>query len=113
MDSSPGLDLTPLVQSNPGGMYQLTLSFKRQHIVYACPESEKPSNTMSELAQKPEIGAWKTVIGTPTRITWSSIGTDSTITGRIPAILHFTGNDIILSMRFQHRVTGFWCRILA
>ncbi|GAK56086.1 alpha-2-macroglobulin domain protein [Candidatus Vecturithrix granuli] len=52
-----GLDLTPLVQNNPGGMYQLTLSFKRQHIVYSCPESEETlENTMYELAQ--ETGDW-------------------------------------------------------
>lgn len=52
-----GLDLTPLVQSNPGGMYQLTLSFKRQHIVYSCPETKDAlENTMYELAQ--ETGNW-------------------------------------------------------
>ena len=33
-----GLDVTPLVQNNPGGLYRLQLSFKRPHIVYDCPE---------------------------------------------------------------------------
>lgn len=51
-----GLDLTPLVQNFPGGMYTLTLSFQRPNVVYQCPNV--PEN---EEVVLPEItDAWDT-----------------------------------------------------
>jgi uncharacterized protein YfaS (alpha-2-macroglobulin family) len=35
-----GLDLTPLTSNNPGGLYRLTLSFKRPHIIWTCGEAD-------------------------------------------------------------------------
>lgn len=31
-----GLDVTPLVENNPGGLYRIEVSFRRPHIVYSC-----------------------------------------------------------------------------
>ena len=31
-----GLDVTPLTKSHPGGMYRLSLSFKRPHVLWSC-----------------------------------------------------------------------------
>ena len=31
-----GLDVSPLVEGNPGGIYKITITFKRRHIVYPC-----------------------------------------------------------------------------
>ena len=33
---SVGLDLSPLVQESPGGLYRLSLSFDRRHVVWPC-----------------------------------------------------------------------------
>jgi uncharacterized protein YfaS (alpha-2-macroglobulin family) len=33
-----GLDMAPLVQRNPAGLYRLQLSFRRNQIIYQCPE---------------------------------------------------------------------------
>jgi len=59
-----GLDLTPLVQNFPGGMYTLTLSFQRPNVVYQCPDA--PEN---EEVVLPEISdAWDT--GVKDRSSW-------------------------------------------
>lgn len=34
-----GLDVSPLVQNNPGGLYRLTLTFRQNHIIYPCAET--------------------------------------------------------------------------
>lgn len=34
-----GLDISPLVESHPGGFYRLRLSFRRPHIIYECADS--------------------------------------------------------------------------
>jgi uncharacterized protein YfaS (alpha-2-macroglobulin family) len=34
-----GLDVGPLIEGNPGGIYKITLTFKRRHIVYPCAAS--------------------------------------------------------------------------
>ncbi|MCP4404282.1 MAG: hypothetical protein GY801_44115 [bacterium] len=47
-----GLDVTPLVQNNPGGLYRLQLSFKRPSIVYECPEPVSERETL--LTEMPE-----------------------------------------------------------
>ncbi len=36
-----GLDVGPLVENYPGGLYRLILTFRRQHIIYACAEGAK------------------------------------------------------------------------
>jgi len=36
---SVGLDLSPLVERNPGGMVRLTLSFQRANVVWSCPDA--------------------------------------------------------------------------
>jgi uncharacterized protein YfaS (alpha-2-macroglobulin family) len=33
-----GLDVTPLVENNPGGLYRIKLTFQRPHIIYSCTE---------------------------------------------------------------------------
>ncbi|MBD3383834.1 hypothetical protein GF407_02805 [candidate division KSB1 bacterium] len=33
-----GLDVSPLIEQHPGGLYRLELSFVRKHIVYDCPD---------------------------------------------------------------------------
>ncbi len=38
-----GLDVSPLVQNNPGGFFRLQLSFVQRHIVYPCPDAENGS----------------------------------------------------------------------
>ena len=52
-----GLDLTPLVKNNPGGLYRLELSFKRSHVLYDCPDYENiPRLDTDEL--EPESDDW-------------------------------------------------------
>jgi len=48
-----GLDLTPLVKNNPGGLYRLQLSFLPSHIIYNCPppkirEGKNPADLVEE-----------------------------------------------------------------
>jgi hypothetical protein len=49
-----GLDLTGLVKNNPGGLYRLSLSFKRPHVVWTCeneaaePETARASSADGE-----------------------------------------------------------------
>ena len=47
-----GLDMTPLLEAHRGGLFRLTLSFKRRHVVYACGTS--PSLPHTEEALGPE-----------------------------------------------------------
>ncbi|MCK4460290.1 MAG: hypothetical protein KAW46_00715, partial [candidate division Zixibacteria bacterium] len=35
-----GLDVRPLLENHPAGLYHLKLSFKRRHIMYPCPDAE-------------------------------------------------------------------------
>jgi len=37
-----GLDLTRLVKDNPGGMFQLRISFRAPHVVWRCAEPDEP-----------------------------------------------------------------------
>lgn len=34
-----GLDMTPLIKNNPGGIFKIKLTFGRRHIVYSCTET--------------------------------------------------------------------------
>ena len=45
-----GLDVTPLVAENPGGLYRIQISFRRSHIVYQCPDSPAPEEVEISLA---------------------------------------------------------------
>ncbi len=45
-----GLDLAALTAQNPGGMYRLTLSFKREHVIWSCP-GEPPSEAPDHSAE--------------------------------------------------------------
>lgn len=42
-----GLDVSPLVQQNPGGIYRITLSFQKQHVACDCPESEEEDEELN------------------------------------------------------------------
>ena len=47
------LDLTPLIEKNPGGMYRLKLSFKRHHAIYQCPNhAPEPENEADSFVHK-------------------------------------------------------------
>jgi alpha-2-macroglobulin len=48
------LDLKPLVEKNPGGIYRIKLSFKRQHILYNC--GEVPSAGLQSSGTEVESG---------------------------------------------------------
>ncbi|MBN1254838.1 MAG: hypothetical protein JXA50_06150 [Deltaproteobacteria bacterium] len=39
-----GLDVSPLIRDEKGGLYRIILSFRRQHIVYDCPASTEEEN---------------------------------------------------------------------
>ena len=36
-----GLDVRPLLENHPAGLYHLTISFKRRHVMYPCPDVEE------------------------------------------------------------------------
>ena len=36
-----GLDVRPLLENHPAGLYHLTLSFKRRHVMYPCPDADE------------------------------------------------------------------------
>lgn len=44
-----GLDMKPLIAKNPGGLYRIKLTFRRQHLLVDCPDV-KPSEDGAELA---------------------------------------------------------------
>ncbi len=63
-----GLDLKPLLEKNPGGIYRIKLSFKRRHILYDCGESLTAATTPlvseesvsgSEESEDEERGYWE------------------------------------------------------
>ena len=43
-----GLDVTSLLENHPGGFYRLTLSFKRRHIIYDCPDLPAEDDELTE-----------------------------------------------------------------
>jgi uncharacterized protein YfaS (alpha-2-macroglobulin family) len=47
-----GLQVAPLIQENPGGLYRIQLSFRRPHIVYYCPDSPGPEKEEAETSQE-------------------------------------------------------------
>lgn len=53
-----GLDLTRLVKDNPGGMFQLRISFRSPHVVWRCAEPDDPADySLTPLVEdKPEEG---------------------------------------------------------
>ncbi|MBN2496485.1 MAG: hypothetical protein JXR96_17965 [Deltaproteobacteria bacterium] len=51
-----GLDLGPLVKSQPAGLYRLELHFDRRHIVWECPEPEEEGGDL--VFQKQTEPAW-------------------------------------------------------
>ena len=56
-----GLDLSPLVADGPGGLYRLTLSFRRPHILWSCPGDaalDEDLTTASELATGEEEASY-------------------------------------------------------
>ncbi len=56
-----GLDLSPLVADGPGGLYRLTLSFRRPHILWSCPGDaalDEELTTASELATGEEEASY-------------------------------------------------------
>lgn len=61
-----GLDVSPLIQENPGGIYRIKLSFRRSHIVYDCPsiagmpEIQEDESTLETWADEEESSYWNT-----------------------------------------------------
>lgn len=60
-----GLDVAPLVQENPGGLYRIQLSFRRSHIVYYCPDSpgserEEDEESLEDWEEEQESSYWDT-----------------------------------------------------
>jgi len=56
-----GLDLSPLVSQEPGGLYRLALSFQRPHVVWPCGDDDRAGDeltTTSELAEGEEEGSY-------------------------------------------------------
>jgi uncharacterized protein YfaS (alpha-2-macroglobulin family) len=53
-----GLDVAPLIKDHPGGLYRLTLSFKRQHVDYQCPEDGPGSPALRE-EEDEEVDVWE------------------------------------------------------
>ena len=47
-----GLDLSPLVADYPGGLYRLTLTFRRPHVIFPC--DDEPSHTKID----PALAEW-------------------------------------------------------
>ncbi len=58
-----GLDVSPLVADNPGGLYRIQISFRRSHIVYQCagspgPEGEEPDISLEDWDEEQESSYW-------------------------------------------------------
>ena len=59
-----GLDASPLIRDEKGGLYRITLSFKRRHIVYDCPatkgneEDEDAEMTSDDVNEETESSYW-------------------------------------------------------
>jgi len=43
-----GLDISPLVRNNPAGMFRISLTFKRQHIIYKCSDGSGKQTTETD-----------------------------------------------------------------
>ncbi|MBN1480671.1 hypothetical protein JXA70_10395 [candidate division KSB1 bacterium] len=41
-----GLDVSPLVQQNPSGIFRITLSFRKQHAIFECPDHDEIENNL-------------------------------------------------------------------
>jgi uncharacterized protein YfaS (alpha-2-macroglobulin family) len=51
-----GLDISPLLQNNPGGMYRIQINFKQNHIYYHCAQQPaQPENREEE-----DVPEWET-----------------------------------------------------
>ena len=59
-----GLDVQPLLAKSPGGMYRLTLSFRRPHVAWPCPagpagaEPERPAPVVGEEQEQSYWDSW-------------------------------------------------------
>lgn len=56
-----GLDVSPLSANHPGGMYQLSLSFRRSQVIYDCsdaPKNDKINLDLVDWADDQEYGDW-------------------------------------------------------
>jgi uncharacterized protein YfaS (alpha-2-macroglobulin family) len=59
-----GLDVSPLIEGNPGGIYKIILTFKRQHIVYPCaastqtPEEEEDEAVLENFEEETQSSNW-------------------------------------------------------
>lgn len=51
-----GLDISPLTAEHPQGMYRLTISFNRPHIVYRCPDDSAEEE--QEYSADDELESW-------------------------------------------------------
>jgi hypothetical protein len=63
-----GLDVSPLVKQSPGGLYRLTLSFRRPHVLWPCEgaatEKDAASTTSADEQQEQSYwDAWETEEG--------------------------------------------------
>ncbi|HYN02301.1 MAG TPA: MG2 domain-containing protein [Vicinamibacteria bacterium] len=59
-----GLDVSPLLAKSPGGMYRLTLSFRRPHVAWPCqgaagPEAEPPARAESDEQEQSNWDSWE------------------------------------------------------
>ena len=50
-------DVSPLLAKSPGGMYRLTLSFRRPHVAWPCEGQPAPPETEETLAVSREQGS--------------------------------------------------------
>ena len=57
-----GLDVQPLLAQSPGGMYRLTLSFRRPHVVWPCEASAAP-RSRSARPRAPTRAAGRELLG--------------------------------------------------
>ncbi|MFZ5564250.1 MAG: alpha-2-macroglobulin family protein, partial [Thermodesulfobacteriota bacterium] len=51
-----GLDISPLINQNPGGIYQITLSFDPRHTMYNCPDLK---NNIEMIAEPQPQAEWQ------------------------------------------------------
>ncbi len=59
-----GLDVSPLLAKSPGGMYRLTLSFRRPHVAWPCqgaaaPEAEPPARAENDELEQSNWDSWE------------------------------------------------------
>jgi alpha-2-macroglobulin len=56
-----GLDVSPLLEKSPGGMYRLTLSFRRPHVAWPCPAGAggaEPQRAAPSADDAQELSYW-------------------------------------------------------